>query len=157
MWSCTLALFRDFRNIIMLQCPWRLLMGKPQRSIRLSGGARRVLGREVVRVTLNPVLLSLSEPYVSWSGGPSSGKRLTPGDLVVRARSRFPRLPLSWAVEGYIALLVSGADEALVPLAVAPYDEVPENVRRFRALTPAEKIRVGERWRRELRAVQGAR
>jgi hypothetical protein len=132
-------------------------MSKPQRSIRLSGEARRIVGREIVRVTLNPVLLSLSEPYVGWSGGASAGERLTPSDLVLRARLRFPRLPLSWAVEGYIALLVSGAVEALAPFAVAPYDAVPESVRRFRALTPAEKIRLGERWRRELRAVREAR
>jgi hypothetical protein len=132
-------------------------MSKPQRSIRLTGEARRILGREVVRVTVNPVLLSLSEPYVAWSGGPPAGGRLTPSDLVLRARHRFPRLPLSWAVEGYIALLISGAEEAFAPLSVAPYDEVPESVQRFRTLTPAEKIRIGERWRRELRAVREAR
>lgn len=131
-------------------------MSKPQRSIRLSGEARQVVGREMVRVTLNPVLLALSERYVSWRGGPAAGERLTPSDLVLRARRRFPRLPLSWAVEGYIALLVSGMEECLAPFPVAPYDEVPESVRRFRTLTPAEKIRVGERWRRELHALREA-
>ena len=132
-------------------------MSKPQRSIRLSCEARRIFGREVVRVTLNPALLSLSEPYVAWGGGPPTGRRLTPSELLVRARSRFPRLPLSWAVEGYIALLLSGVEESLAPLSVAPYEQVPESVRRFRALTPAEKIRVGERWRHELCTVREAR
>jgi hypothetical protein len=35
--------------------------------------------------------------------------------------------------------------------------ELPEEVRRFLELSPAEKIRVGERWKRELLALRGMR
>ena len=131
-------------------------MKKPQLSIRLSGESKRLLGREVVRLTINPVLLSLSMRFVNWSGREATGGKLRAFELVIRAAERFPELPLSWAVEGYIALLIGGNPSRLRPFSVEPYQELEENVRRFRSLSPAEKIRVGQRWKRELELIRGA-
>ena len=131
-------------------------MKKPQLSIRLSGESKRLLGREVVRLTINPVLLSLSMRFVNWSGREATGGKLRAFELVIRAAERFPELPLSWAVEGYIALLIGGNPSRLRPFSVEPYQELVENVRRVRSLSPAEKIRVGQRWKRELELIRGA-
>ena len=131
-------------------------MKKPQLSIRLSGESKRLLGREVVRLTINPVLLSLSMRFVNWSGREATGGKLRAFELVIRAAERFPELPLSWAVEGYIALLIGGNPSRLRPFSVEPNQELEENVRRFRSLSPAEKIRVGQRWKRELELIRGA-
>jgi len=132
-------------------------MRKPHRSIRLSGEARSILKREVVRLTINPVLLALSRDLVDWSGREASGEKIRPSELVLRARERFPALALSWAVEGYIALLIGDVRTGLKPFSVEPYDALPESMRRFRALSPSEKIRVGERWKLELRLLRRAR
>lgn len=130
---------------------------KPQLSIRLSGESRHLLGREVVRLTINPVLLSLSIRFVDWSGREAAGGKLRAFELVARAHERFPELPLSWAVEGYIALLIGGNPSRLQPFSVEPYQQLEENVLRFEELSPAEKIRVGQRWKRELEMLRGAK
>src|SRR3972149_2401743 len=96
---------------------------KPQRSIRLSGEAEKILGCKVVRVTLNPILLSLSGDYVDWSGSERGSGKLRASDLVLKARGCFPEFP-----------------------PIKPYRILPKHVRRFSILSPAEKIRVGERW-----------
>jgi hypothetical protein len=130
---------------------------KPQISIRLSGESRRLLGREVVRLTINPVLLSLSIRFVDWSGRDAAGGKLRAFELVARAQERFPELPLSWAVEGYIALLIGGNPSRLQPFSVEPYQKLEENVLCFEELSPADKIRVGQRWKRELELLRRAR
>lgn len=131
-------------------------MKKRQQSVRLSKEARAGLGRAIVRLTLNPALVALSRNHVDWTGrGRRTGKR-SASELILEASRRFPALPLSWAVEGYIALLAAGKASAITPFAVQPHGKLPEEVRRFRRLPPAEKIRLGERWKRELRLLRGA-
>lgn len=132
-------------------------MNKPQLSVRLTKEARMVFGREIIRLTINPVLLSLSTRFVDWSGHRPVGKKETPSGFLKKARRRFPRLPLSWAVEGYIALLLSAQPELTNPFSVEPLDELDESIRRFSALSPAAKIRTGLRWKRELVLLRGAR
>lgn len=131
-------------------------MKKPTLSIRLSGESRRLLGREVVRLTVNPVLLSQSARFVDWSGRDAAPGKLRAFELVARAHERFPEMPLSWAVEGYIALLIGGNPSRLQPFSVEPYRQLGENAVRFGDLSPAEKIRVGERWKRELEMLRRA-
>lgn len=129
---------------------------KRQQSVRLSKEARAALHRTIVRLTLNPALFALSRNHVDWTGrGRRSGKR-SASELILEAFRRFPTLPLSWAVEGYIALLAAGKPQAIAPFAVPPDRRLPEQVRRFQRLSPAEKIRLGERWKRELRLLRGA-
>ena len=118
-------------------------------------GAPNSEEREVARLTLNPILLHLSYRMIDWNGGEAEKQR--PAELVAAARARFPDLPLSWAVEGAIALLLVDGLDALDGHAVEAYCEMPEQVRRFRALPPAEKIRVGQRWARSLAALRAAR
>ena len=130
-------------------------MGKAQKSIRLKPEGRRILRREVVRLTLNPVIVSLSQRVVSWFGG-DSDQRLHPSELVVRARERFPKLPLSWAVEGYLVLLLLGDEKALSPLRLEPLNELPPAVKRFQSLSLVEKTRVMERWKQTLRKLRRA-
>lgn len=131
-------------------------MKKIQRSIRLNEKARKVLKRKIARLTLNPALFAISLDYVDWTGREKKSAKLRPSDLALVARERFPELPLSWAIEGYIALLTKGDRESLKPISVDPYKEVPETIQRFRSLSPLEKIRVGERWKRELEALRGS-
>lgn len=114
------------------------------------------LGQDVVRLTLNPALISLSEAVVNWRGRPPD-QRLHPSDLIVRARRRFPRLPLSWAVEGDIVLLLLGDAARLAPFSVEPHSEIPRPVRRFASLSLSEKTRVLERWKQTLQKLRGAR
>jgi hypothetical protein len=129
---------------------------KRQQSVRLSKEAREALGRAIVRLTINPALFALSRRHVDWGGhGRGSGKR-SASQLVLEASRRFPTLPLSWAVEGYIALLASGDASALAPFAVPTGHALPKEVRRFQRLSPLEKIRLGERWKRELELLRGA-
>ena len=123
---------------------------KPTRTIRLSAEGRNRLRKKFARLSLNPVLLGLSYSYVQWEGIPSDGK-LSPNELVVRARNAFPRLPLSWAVEGCIAHLLSGN----VEIGIKPSDEYLPltreegvRIRRFQKLTPTQKIRFVERIRK---------
>jgi hypothetical protein len=130
-------------------------MRKPQVSVRLSRGSVRSGCPEIARLTLNPVLYHLSYKVVDWSG--REGGKLRPAELVEIARARFPVLPLSWAVEGAIALLLTGGPAALESFETEPYDELPEQLRRFRVLSPAKKISLGRRWLRELRQVRDAR
>lgn len=132
-------------------------MRKPQLSVRLSGEALRVLKRKVVRLTLNPALLALSGQFVDWSGREGYSGKLRPSELLLKARERFPELPLSWAVEGYIALLARGEAVSLKPLAAEPYPTLPESARRFRALSSSQKICLGERWKQELKLLRRAR
>lgn len=132
-------------------------MKKPQVSARLSGEALRVLKRRVVRLTLNPALLALSNQCVDWSGREGYSGKLRPSELLLKAHARFPDLPLSWAVEGYIALLARGEPVSLEPLVAEPYPTLPESARRFRALSPSQKIRLGERWKREMQLLRRAR
>jgi hypothetical protein len=131
-------------------------MKKPQLSIRLSGESKRLLGREVVRLTVNPVLLSQSVRFVDWSGREATGGKLRAFELVAKAHERFPELPLSWAVEGYLALLIGGNPSRLQPFSVEPYEKLGENALRFAGLPPAGKIRVGQRWKRELEILRRA-
>jgi hypothetical protein len=131
-------------------------MKKRQQSVRLSKEAQAALHRTIVRLTINPALFALSRDYVDWGGrGKTFGKR-SASQLVLEASRRFPKLPLSWAVEGYIALLAAGKISSLTPFAVAPYAALPKEVQRFQRLSPAEKIRLGERWKQELEALRGA-
>lgn len=130
-------------------------MRKTQKSIRLRSEAQQILRREVVRLTLNPVIVSLSEQVVNWSGR-TADKRLHPSDLAVRARERFPKLPLSWAVEGYLVLLLLGDEKALLPLQLEPLDELPPAVKRFQSLSLVEKTRVMERWKQTLQRLRRA-
>jgi len=131
-------------------------MKKHQQSVRLSKEARAGLGRTIVRLTLNPTLFALSRNHVDWTGrGRRAGKR-SASELILEASRRFPAMPLSWAVEGYIALLAAGKASAITPFTVQSHETLPEEVRRFRRLSPAEKIRLGERWKRELRLLRGA-
>lgn len=130
-------------------------MRKPQKSIRLTGESRKRLSREIVRLTLNPVLLAFSHRVVSWDGT-HHPKRVKAADLVLRARERFPDLPLSWAVEGYLVLLLIRDTPELSPIQVEPFRDIPESVRRFSRLDPSEKIRIGERWKDELRRIRHA-
>ena len=129
-------------------------MKKAQRSVRLSSEAQRVLNRKVARLTLNPAILALSSSTVDWSGRERESRKLSASDLILRAHKRFPKLPLSWAVEAYIALLASGELFVLEPFSVTPYSTLPTPVRRFSALSPSEKIRLGERWKRELEVLR---
>ncbi len=130
-------------------------MRKMQKSIRLRPEDQRILRREVVRLTLNPVIVSLSERVVNWSGR-APDQRLHPSDLAVRARERFPKLPLSWAVEGYLALLLLGEEKMLIPLRLEPLDELPLTVKRFKSLSLIEKTRVMERWKQTLQRLRRA-
>ena len=104
-------------------------MRKSQRSVRLSKEAQKILGRKVVRLTLNPVLLALSHEHVDWSGRERESGKLRPSDIALKARERFPDLPLSWAVEGCLALLIAGDKGLLKPLTVVPYSMLPESPR----------------------------
>lgn len=131
-------------------------MKKLQKSIRLSEKAQMVLKRKIARVTLNPALYAISLDYVDWGGRKKKSAKLPPSELALLARKRFPDLPLSWAIEGYIALLTSESKESLAPISVDPYDEIPESVCRFRSLSPLEKIQVGERWKRELETLRNS-
>jgi hypothetical protein len=130
-------------------------MKKPQVSVRLPRASVRSGSPEIARLTLNPVLYHLSFKVVDWSG--RERDRLRPAELVAAARARFPDLPLSWAVEGAIALVLTGGPAALESFEPEAYDGLPEQVRRFQILSPARKIRLGQRWLRELRQVRGAR
>jgi hypothetical protein len=130
-------------------------MRKIQKSIRLKPEGRKVLKREVVRLTLNPVVVSLSERVVNWTGSVSD-RRLHPSDLVVRAQERFPELPLSWAVEGYIVLLLLKEPQQLEALSVEPFDELPASVKRFASLSLLEKTEALERWKRTLQNLRRA-
>ena len=131
-------------------------MKKRQQSVRLSKEAQAALRRTIVRLTINPALFALSRDYIDWAGwGKPSGKR-SASQLILEACRRFPRLPLSWAVEGYIALLAADKAAALAPFAVAPDATLPKEIRRFQRLSPAEKIRLGERWKRELETLREA-
>ena len=132
-------------------------MKKPQLSVRLSGASRKLFGRLILRLTMNPVLLHLSGKFVDWSGREAPGAKLRPSELVARARLRFPGLPLSWAVEGYIALLATRDSACLRGFSAESYSQIDENVLRFRILSPAAKIRVGERWKREMRLIKEAK
>ena len=130
-------------------------MRKIQKSIRLRPEDRRILRREVVRLTLNPVIVSLSEQVVNWSGR-AADQRLHPSTLVVRARERFPKLPLSWAVEGYIVLLLLRDEKALSPLRLEPLGKLPPAVKRFKSLSLIEKTRTMERWKQTLQRLRRA-
>jgi hypothetical protein len=112
-------------------------MKKPQRSIRV--------GRKVFRLTINPVILSQAE---------SASAPLRLSEIVIKAEERFPDLPLSWAVEGYIHLLLCGVKEKLEPYRTAPLALLPPAYRRFQRLSPSQKIRTGERWKKELRTLR---
>lgn len=131
-------------------------MKKPQISVRVAKEHRARMKRTVARLTINPVILHLSEAYVDWSGQDPSRGRLSASELLVRAKERFPHLPLSWAVEGYIALLSSSKVARTGSSDIKPFPVLPEAVRRFRKLSPSEKIRTGERWKRELRRLRRA-
>jgi len=128
---------------------------KIQKSIRLKPEDRRILNREVVRLTLNPAIVSVSERVVSWSGRVSD-HRLRPSELVVRARERFPKLPLSWAVEGYIVLLLLGDAKQLDAPRIEPLEKLPRPVKRFASLSLLEKTRVMERWKKTLQRIRRA-
>lgn len=131
---------------------------KPTKTIRLSGNEREVLGRTFVRLTLNPVLLGLSGPFVQWEG-PAQGRKLSPAELVLRAKGTFPDLPLSWAVEGYlVTLLAKRAGTAIFQSSDAA-GNIPEEdwarIVRFRKQTPIQKIHYGENQKRTLRRFRG--
>ncbi len=129
-------------------------MKKPQISVRMAGKSKKLLKREIVRLTINPILLFLSNEYVDWSGR-ERGDKIRASELVFSAHQRFPRLPLSWAVEGYIALLVAEKPLYLQPSIPAEDEaELDKNVINFKNLSPTEKIRVGERWKEELQALR---
>ncbi len=130
-------------------------MKKRQQSVRLSKEAQAALNRTIVRLTINPALFALSRDHVDWAGRGPSGKR-SASQVILEASRRFPNLPLSWAVEGYIALLAAGTVSALAPFAVAPDAALSKEVQRFQRLSPAEKIRLGERWKREIEILRGA-
>jgi len=130
-------------------------MKKRQQSVRLSNEAQTALHRTIVRLTINPALFALSRDHVNWAGLETAEKR-SASQLILEASRRFPNLPLSWAVEGYIALLAAGRPSALPPFTVAPDAALPKEVRRFQRLSPAEKIRLGERWKREIEILRGA-
>ncbi len=127
-------------------------MRKLQQSIRLKPEHRRALKREVVRLTLNPVVVGLSEAVVDWSG--ADHRRLHPSDVVFRARARFPALPLSWAVEGYVVLLLMGDAQKIAPWPVTPLPKLPPAARRFARLSLTEKTRAVERWKKTLRRLR---
>ncbi|MBW1810419.1 MAG: hypothetical protein JRJ87_19640 [Deltaproteobacteria bacterium] len=132
-------------------------MKKPQISVRMAGESKKLLNREVVRLTINPILLFLSNEYVDWSGR-EGGDKIRAYDLVFRAHRRFPKLPLSWAVEGYIALLAAEKQTSLHPPLLAEDGvELGKNVINFMNLSPAEKIRVGLRWKAELQILRRAK
>lgn len=130
-------------------------MRKVQYSIRLKPKDRRRLKREVVRLTLNPILFSLSDCLVDWSGR-AADTRLHPSTLVAQARERFSEMPLSWAVEGYIALLLQQNASQLAPLQIKPLAKVSRAAKRFAKLSLAEKTRAVERWKHTLRTLRRA-
>jgi len=123
-------------------------MKKPQRSIRL--------GRKIFRLTINPVILFHAESALIQNRRGASAPFSLP-ELVKKAGERFPGLPLSWAVEGYLHLLLAGAKDKLKPLHAAPLASLPPTFRRFQRLSPSQKIRTGERWKRELRTLRNLR
>ncbi|MEW6325797.1 MAG: hypothetical protein AB1515_10480 [Nitrospirota bacterium] len=131
-------------------------MKKHQHSVRLSADARTALGRTIVRLTLNPAIFALSHRYVDWTARARRPGTRSASELILEASRRFPALPLSWAVEGYIALLSGGDTAALAPFAVQPDKRLSKELRRFARLSPAEKIRLGERWKRELERLREA-
>lgn len=131
-------------------------MGKPQRSIRLDEETRKRFGKEIIRLTLNPVILALSDRVIDWGQISGTGK-LKPVKLVSMARERFPHLPLSWAVEGAIVLLLAGQVSSTEAQAPKPLSSLPLSYRRFARLSPSEKIRQGSRWKSQLDALRRAK
>lgn len=130
-------------------------MAKRSQSVRLKPEHGRRLGRAVARLSLNPAIVGLADRVVDWSG--KDPARMHPSDLVARAHERFPRLALSWAVEGYLVLLLLGDAAALEPITIAPFPDLPEEAKRFSKLSPIEKTRWIERRKRTLAKLRAAR
>jgi len=131
-------------------------MKKRQQSVRLSKEAQTALNRTIVRLTINPALFALSRDHVHWAGRERPSRKSSASQVILEASRRFPNLPLSWAVEGYIALLAAGKVSVLAPFTTSPDTALPKEVQRFQRLSPAEKIRLGERWKREIEILRGA-
>lgn len=114
-----------------------MLHSKIRKSIRIPRRLQPVVGREIVRLSLNPLLYSRSGRFVRWTRDAEG--ELAPQEVVLRALQNFPDLPLSIAVE---AVLVHLLDEAAADAKAWLSPEEQKLVRRFASLPLFEKIQV---------------
>lgn len=124
---------------------------KIDKSIRIPKDFQDRIGREIVRLSLNPVLYARSSSVVRWNRSANSG--ISPLDVIVLALERYPSLSLSSAVETVLVDLLQ--DHAASPPQLSP-DEL-EQLRRFSRLPLVEKIRVTQKRHRTLRYLQSLR
>jgi hypothetical protein len=111
------------------------MLHKISRSIRVPKALRSRFKQSIVRVTINPGLYFRSEHLVRWNR--DFAGRLSPIQVVYRARRRYPALSWSDSVEDYLVdLLLQGVNKTSVLST-----EEKKLIARFAPLSVVEKIR----------------
>lgn len=111
------------------------MLHKINRSIRVPKALRSRFKQSIVRVTLNPGLYFRSEHLVRWNR--KSAGKLSPIQVVYRARRRYPTLTWSDSVENYLVDLLEQAVKETPILS----NEEKKLIGRFAPLSPVQKIR----------------
>lgn len=104
-------------------------------SIRVPKALRSRFKQSIVRVTLNPGLYFRSEHLVRWNR--KSAGKVSPIQVVQRARRRYPTLTWSDSVENYLVDLLEQAVKKTPVLS----NEEKKLISRFALLSPVQKIR----------------
>ncbi|MEW6368840.1 MAG: hypothetical protein AB1714_29780 [Acidobacteriota bacterium] len=127
------------------------MLHKKQLSIRVPSAMRKRVRREVIRLTINPHLYLRTQHIVRWRRDAPAGR--PPIELVLLARSRYPRSTLSLGVETVLVDLLledCARSDWLTP------DE-RDQLERFYPLPLTEKIRVTRKRLREYRRLMSLR
>lgn len=111
------------------------MLHKINRSIRVPKALRSRFKQSIVRVTINPGLYFRSEHLVRWNR--KSAGKLSPIQVVYRARRRYPTLTWSDSVENYLVDLLEQAVKETPMLS----NEEKKLIGRFAPLSPVQKIR----------------
>lgn len=111
------------------------MLHKINRSIRVPKALRSRFKQSIVRVTINPGLYFRSEHLVRWNR--KSAGKLSPIQVVYRARRRYPTLTWSDSVENYLVDLLEQAVKETPMFS----NEEKKLIGRFAPLSPVQKIR----------------
>ncbi len=109
-------------------------MKKPTKTVRF--------GKKFVRLSLNPILLGQMGNHIHWKSA------------ISEARKRYPHVPLSWAVEGYLVDSTLKGKELQHQDQAGVGQHPPLEVARFQNLTPGEKIRQVLKWKEGLERIR---